>query len=144
MSEATSPTEFLERIGGAAAIKQLAAEFYRGVASDPVMVEMYPEVDLGPAQERLELFLLQYWGGPTTYSDQRGHPRLRMRHAPFYIDDDARDRWLKHMRAGLDSLALSAEDDEVFWDYLVRAAHAMVNVNPAFASGPLRLHPRGN
>jgi len=89
---------------------------------------MYPEEDLGPAAERLRLFLEQYWGGPTTYSEQRGHPRLRMRHAPFHVDADARDRWLRHMRAAVDSLDLPPRRHAMLWDYLERAAHAMVNV----------------
>jgi hemoglobin len=88
---------------------------------------MYPDDDLGPAKERLRLFLEQYWGGPTTYSDQRGHPRLRMRHAPFPVDVDARDRWLAHMRAAVLSLHLSPVLESTLWDYLERAAWSMVN-----------------
>ena len=106
------------------------AAFYRGVATDPVLRPMYPEEDLGPAEERLRMFLEQYWGGPTTYSDQRGHPRLRMRHAPYRVDPDARDHWLLHMRAALDAQGLPPEQDAQLWGYLSSAAFAMVNVLP--------------
>jgi hemoglobin len=88
---------------------------------------MYPEGDLGPAAERLRMFLEQYWGGPTTYGEQRGHPRLRMRHAPFPVGPVARDRWLAHMRTALDGLGLAPLQHATLWDYLERAAHSMVN-----------------
>ncbi|MFG6401605.1 globin [Microbacterium sp. P04] len=107
--------------------RRLVATFYRGVAADPVLKPMYPEDDLGPAAERLTLFLAQYWGGPTTYSEQRGHPRLRLRHQPFHVNPDARDRWLTHMRAAVDELELPPLLEETLWDYLQRAALAMVN-----------------
>ena len=118
---------FYEAIGGHDTFVRLVDEFYRGVADDPVLRPMYPEQDLGPAAERLTLFLEQYWGGPTTYSDNRGHPRLRMRHAPFKVNPDARDRWLLHMRAAVDSLDLAPLHHAQFWDYLERAAHSMLN-----------------
>jgi hemoglobin len=118
---------FYEQIGGHATFVRLVAEFYRGVAADPVLRPMYPEADLGPATERLTLFLEQYWGGPTTYSDNRGHPRLRMRHNPFKVNPDARDRWLGHMAHAVDSLELPPLQRETLWDYLERAAYAMVN-----------------
>ena len=88
---------------------------------------MYPEEDLAPAAERLRLFLEQYWGGPTTYSETRGHPRLRMRHAPFPVGPQARDRWLAHMRVAVDALGLAPLQQATLWDYLERAAHSMVN-----------------
>jgi len=88
---------------------------------------LYPEQDLGPAAERLRMFLEQYWGGPTTYSEQRGHPRLRLRHGPYAVTPAQRDRWLTHMLAALDSLGLAAEDDAELRDYLTRAAQFMVN-----------------
>ena len=88
---------------------------------------LYPEQDLGPAAERFTLFLVQYWGGPTTYSDTRGHPRLRMRHAPFAVTPVARDHWLLHFRAGLDAANLTPEQDAQFWDYVTHAAQFMVN-----------------
>lgn len=112
---------------GAEGFAKLAHVFYQGVASDPLLKPMYPEEDLGPAERRLKLFLEQYWGGPDTYQQERGHPRLRMRHMPFAIGPNARDAWLKHMRTALDSLELSVADDALMWDYLERAAHAMLN-----------------
>jgi hemoglobin len=118
---------FYDDVGGRPTFEKLVTEFYRGVASDPVLKPMYPEDDLGPASERLLLFLEQYWGGPSTYGDTRGHPRLRMRHMPFKVNPDARDRWLAHMRAAVDTLGLSALHEAELWAYLERAAHAMVN-----------------
>lgn len=124
------PTTPYDDFGGEEFFTALVADFYRGVADDPVLRPMYPEADLGPAERRLRLFLMQYWGGPGTYSEERGHPRLRMRHAPFPVDEQARDRWLAHMRAALDARQLPAELDEHMWQYLTSAAHAMVNVAP--------------
>ena len=122
-----SPVSFYVEVGGHDTFVRLVDAFYRGVAADPILKPMYPEEDLAPAAERLTLFLEQYWGGPTTYSEQRGHPRLRMRHLPFHINPDARDRWLQHMRAAVDELGLSRLHEATVWDYLQRAAHAMVN-----------------
>jgi hemoglobin len=116
-----------ELVGGEPTFRKLVDEFYAGVATDPVLRPMYPEEDLGPAADRLFLFLIQYWGGPRTYSEQRGHPRLRMRHAPFRIGTVERDAWLRHMRRALDTLALPAEQDARMWDYFERAAQFMVN-----------------
>lgn len=124
MSEETS---FYEEIGGFETFRRIVARFYEGVAADEVLRPMYPEEDLGPAEERFLHFLVQYWGGPTTYSAQRGHPRLRMRHAPFAVDLDARDRWLTHFRAALDSVGLTPEQDARFWEYVTHAANFMVN-----------------
>jgi len=118
---------FYDEIGGLDTIRVIVDTFYEGVATDEVLRPLYPEADLGPATERFTLFLAQYWGGPTTYSDTRGHPRLRMRHAPFAITPDARDHWLTHFRAGLDKAALTPEQDEKFWDYVTHAAQFMVN-----------------
>ncbi len=120
-------TTFYEQVGGSAAFTRLVDRFYEGVASDPVLRPMYPDDDLGPARERLRLFLEQYWGGPSTYSDQRGHPRLRARHAPFRVDAQARDHWLGHMRAAVSELGLAAEHEAQLWDYLERAAWSMLN-----------------
>ena len=119
--------DFYERVGGAAVFEKLAREFYRGVAEDELLRPMYPEEDLGPAERRLRMFLEQYWGGPTTYQQERGHPRLRMRHAPFPIGPKAREAWLGHMRRAVDSLELAPMDEAELWDYLERAAHAMLN-----------------
>ena len=120
-------TTFYEQIGGYDVIERIVHAFYRGVAGDPVLRAIYPEEDLGPAEERFRLFLVQYWGGPTTYSDTRGHPRLRMRHAPFAVTPLAKDHWLTHFRAALDEVALPPEQDAEFWDYVTHAAQFMVN-----------------
>src|SRR5487761_210416 len=104
--------------------------FYEEVAADPVLRPVYPTQDLGPAEEHLRLFLIQYWGGPTTYNELRGHPRLRMRHVRFRIGETERDLWLKHMRTALDELALAPALDAQLWDYLVMAAHSLVNAVP--------------
>ena len=121
------PPTVYEAIGGEPTFTRLVDAFYAGVAADPVLRAIYPEDDLGPAAERLRLFLIQYWGGPTTYSDTRGHPRLRMRHAPFAVGVAARDAWLRHMRAALDAVALPAEYDDLLWQYFTRAAESLRN-----------------
>jgi hemoglobin len=118
---------FYEQVGGEPTFRRLVHRFYEGVAADPDLRAMYPEEDLGPAEERLTLFLIQYWGGPRTYSEHRGHPRLRMRHAPFKVDRAAHDAWLRHMRDAVDSLELDAEHEEELWGYLVYAAQSMIN-----------------
>lgn len=122
-----SPVSFYEEVGGYETFERIVDAFYRGVADDQVLRPMYPEEDLGPAAERLTLFFVQYWGGPPTYSQRRGHPRLRMRHVPFHVNPQARDLWLGHMRAALDEVQLSPLHDATLWDYLQRAAQAMVN-----------------
>ena len=116
-----------ELLGGHEFFVRLVAGFYHRVACDPVLRPLYPEDDLGPAEERLRMFLEQYWGGPGTYSEQRGHPRLRMRHFPFAIDTRATERWLGCMRASLDERALPPELDAVLWQYFQAAAPAMIN-----------------
>ena len=116
-----------EQFGGEQTFAKLAKLFYQGVSQDPILKPMYPEEDLGPAERRLKLFLEQYWGGPDTYQQERGHPRLRMRHHKFKINPAARDAWLGHMRAAVSQLELSPLDDAELWDYLERAAHAMLN-----------------
>lgn len=118
---------FFERVGGEQVFQKLAAEFYRGVSTDALLKPMYPADDMAGAERRLRLFLEQYWGGPDTYQQERGHPRLRMRHAEFPIGPKARDAWLGHMRTAVDSLGLSQADEAELWDYLQRAAHAMLN-----------------
>ncbi|GAA3517359.1 globin [Nocardioides daeguensis] len=127
MTTGSDETSFYDEIGGFETFRKIVATFYQGVAADEVLRPMYPEADLGPAEERFLLFLVQYWGGPTTYSENRGHPRLRMRHAPFAVDTEARDRWLGHFRAGLDSVDLTPEQDARFWEYVTHAATFMVN-----------------
>lgn len=118
---------FYDEIGGAETLRRIVARFYEGVATDELLRPMYPEEDLGPAEERFRMFLTQYWGGPGTYSELRGHPRLRMRHAPFAVTTEARDHWLTHFRAALDSVDLTPEQDQQFWDYVTHAATFMVN-----------------
>ena len=126
MSTPAVPT-FYDAVGGHATFERLVRRFYAGVASDPPLRALYPEEDLGPAEERFRMFLEQYWGGPTTYSEQRGHPRLRMRHAPFAVTPTQRDRWLRHMRDAIDSLELPAAQAAELWSYMERAAYSMVN-----------------
>ena len=116
-----------DRAGGMPFFEALVARFYAGVADDDVLRPLYPEADLGPAQRRLTLFLAQYWGGPRTYDQERGHPRLRMRHAPFAIDPVARDRWLLHMRAALAEIAATPDVAAELDRYLEMAAEAMRN-----------------
>ncbi|MBS1672962.1 MAG: globin [Actinobacteria bacterium] len=132
----TDPSSFYEQVGGHAMFQRLVEVFYREVALDEVLKPMYPEEDLGPAADRLRMFLEQYWGGPTTYGEQRGHPRLRMRHVPFHIDPDARDRWLHCMRTAVDDAQLAPIHEATLWDYLERAAHAMVNTFEPSGIGP--------
>ena len=131
MASGGEPETPFALFGGHAFFARLVEAFYAGVAVDPVLRPLYPEDDLAPAAERLRLFLEQYWGGPTTYSEQRGHPRLRLRHAPFAVDGDAHDRWLTHMRAALDEQALAPDLDALLWTYLSQAASAMVNTPPS-------------
>jgi hemoglobin len=124
-----SPSEtFFDAVGGGETFRLLVHRFYEGVAADPVLRAVYPEDDLGPAEDRLRMFLIQYWGGPSTYSEERGHPRLRMRHAPFAINEAARDAWLRHMRSELTSLDLPAAYSQRLWDYFTTAADSLRNV----------------
>jgi len=118
---------FYEAVGGDETFRRLVRRFYEEVATDPVLRPLYPGEDLGPAEDHLRMFLIQYWGGPRTYSDLRGHPRLRMRHAPFRVTPEARDRWLAHMRTALDELDLSEPYATTLWDYLTNAAFGLVN-----------------
>jgi hemoglobin len=118
---------FWAAVGGRPTFEKLVRAFYAGVRDDDLLRPMYPEDDLEGAIQRLTGFLEQYWGGPGTYSEQRGHPRLRMRHLPFAVTPLARDRWLAHMRDAVATLELSPLHESMLWDYLERAAHAMVN-----------------
>lgn len=127
MSEQQAAETFYDAVGGHETFRKLVARFYEGVAGDPVLRAMYPEEDLGPAEVRFRMFLEQYWGGPRTYSEERGHPRLRMRHAPFAVTEAARDRWLGHMRVAVDELGLEAMYEQELWAYLAMAANSMVN-----------------
>ena len=134
-STPTEPVSFYDAVGGEETFTRLVHRFYQEVAVDPVLRQVYPEDDLGPAEERLRLFLIQYWGGPNAYHELRGHPRLRMRHVPFRIGEAERDRWLQHMRTALDEIALPDALDARIWDYLVAAAHSLVNQAPAGGPG---------
>jgi hemoglobin len=137
MSEESGlPVSFYEAVGGEETFTRLVHRFYEEVAADPMLRPVYPTADLGPAEEHLRLFLIQYWGGPTTYNELRGHPRLRMRHVRFHVGETERDLWLKHMRTALDELSLPDALDAQLWDYLVMAAHSLVNVAPENAPAP--------
>jgi hemoglobin len=116
-----------EAVGGEETFRRLVARFYRGVAGDPVLRAVYPEEDLAAAEERLRLFLIQYWGGPTTYSERRGHPALRMRHARFAIGPAERDAWLRHMTEAIRALDLPQEQAAPLLEYVTMAANALVN-----------------
>lgn len=116
-----------ERAGGSPFFAALVGRFYEGVATDPALRPLYPEADLDGARHRLTLFLIQYWGGPRTYDEERGHPRLRMRHAPFAIGPLERDRWLVHMRAAIAELAPPADIADELEGYMSMAAEAMRN-----------------
>jgi len=118
---------FYDAVGGEETFHRIIARFYAEVAKDEVLRPVYPEEDLGPAEERLRLFLMQYWGGPHTYSDRRGHPRLRMRHAPFSIGPIERDAWLRCMRVAVDEAGLSDQHRQQLWTYLEMAANSLMN-----------------
>lgn len=129
--DSTAPTLFF-RVGGMPFFERLVDAFYRGVATDEVLLPLYPEQpDLTGARHRLTLFLAQYWGGPTTYSDERGHPRLRMRHFPFTIGPRERDRWLVHMAAAVEEVCGDAQVPdgvaEEMMTYFVNAAEHLRN-----------------
>ncbi len=141
MEAMTSPpgrpaVSFYDAVGGAATFERLVAEFYARVDADPVLRPLYPEADLTDAETRLRMFLEQYWGGPRTYAEQRGHPRLRARHAEFTIGKRERDAWLTSMRQALNTLHLLPEHEATLWDYLVSAAHSLVNAGPAGEAPP--------
>ena len=120
-------SSFYEEIGGEAFFADLTAQFYAQVAVDPILRPMYPESDLKAAATRLQWFLEQYWGGPTTYQENRGHPRLRMRHAQFHINLAAHDAWINAMRTAVDGMQMRPEHKEQLWSYLEMAAAAMIN-----------------
>lgn len=112
---------------GEDAFHRLTAVFYAGVATDALLRPLYPDENLEAARNRLALFLIQYFGGPTTYSDERGHPRLRMRHAAYPIDTKMRDAWMSHMLAALDAQAFRPEVDAVMRSYFEDAATFLIN-----------------
>ena len=118
---------FYDAIGGEAVFRGIVARFFAQVPTDEVLRTVYPQDDLDGAEERLALFLMQYWGGPTTYSDERGHPRLRMRHAPFRIGPAERDAWLGAMRVAIGEAGLAAPHREQLWEYVQSTANHMIN-----------------
>jgi hemoglobin len=119
---------FYDAIGGEATIRAIVARFFVLVAADKILMAQYRADDLEGAEHRLALFLMQRWGGPTTYSDERGHPRLRMRHVPFAIGPAERDAWLRAMRPALDEAGLAEAHRDELWHYLEGTAHSMQNV----------------
>ncbi len=126
------PQTFYDAVGGAETFRTLVSHFYELVREDEVLRPLYPEDELDAAEDRLRMFLEQYWGGPRTYSDQRGHPRLRMRHAPFRITFIERDAWLRCMHtavAAIDARTLDNEHRRQLLAYLEMAADSMVNSN---------------
>lgn len=125
----STPQNFYAEVGGAPVFHRMVARFYEAVAEDEVLRPLYPEEDLRPAEERLRMFLEQYWGGPRTYSDRRGHPRLRMRHSPFRIGPFERDAWLRCMRVAVDDSGMDDAHREQFWTYITYAAASMVNAD---------------
>jgi len=118
---------FYDRVGGSKTFSDLVSHFYALVAVDPILRPMYPDQDLEGAAKRLQMFLEQYWGGPTTYSDERGHPRLRMRHASFSIASSQRDAWLACMAQAVAGLEIDEELKVQLWTYLESAAASLVN-----------------
>jgi hemoglobin len=131
---------FYDRIGGQEFFVGLVNKFYDGVAHDEVLRPMYEDEDLTEAKHKLVYFLMQYWGGPKTYSEWRGHPKLRMRHNPFVIDAEARDRWLLHMKAAILEMDPEPALRDELWTYLVSAAYAMQNTESGSPS-PGQLPP---
>jgi hemoglobin len=123
----TEAQTFYEAVGGEETFRRIVARFYQEVAQDELLRPLYPDADLGPAEDKLRLFLMQYWGGPHTYSENRGHPRLRMRHAPFVIGPLQRDAWLRCMRVAVDEADLSEPHRKQLWEYLEMAANSLMN-----------------
>ncbi len=122
----TERTSLYERVGGEPFFFGLVDRFYTGVETDPVLRPLYPD-DLAGPRRRLALFLIQYWGGPDTYSQERGHPRLRMRHFRFPIGEAEREAWLSHMRAAVESSSATARDAAALLAYFETAATSLVN-----------------
>jgi hemoglobin len=128
--EAMDQVSFYDAVGGAETFNAIVSRFYEQVPEDEILRELYPLDDLPGAEDRLRMFLEQYWGGPRTYSDQRGHPRLRMRHVPFRISEIERDAWLRCMRTAVASIDAHTLDDQhrsELLDYLEMAANSLVN-----------------
>lgn len=134
MSE--SEVSVYEAAGGMPFFERLVDAFYEGVAVDTVLRPLYPDEDLGPARRRLTLFLAQYWGGPTTYMEERGHPRLRMRHMPFRVGPAERDHWLAHMAAAVERETNPGPVRDALMQYFVPAAEHLRNDTGLPISGP--------
>ena len=122
---------FYDDIGGHETFLALVHRFYQGVAADEPLRALYPDPELAAAEHRLLMFLEQYWGGPTTYGDERGHPRLRMRHVSWVVGERERDAWLTHMSAAVARLEVPEDARAAIWDHLERAAYSLVNAPPA-------------
>jgi hemoglobin len=122
--------DFYAKMGGEKNFRELTKRFYENVAKSAVLKPMYPEADMAGAEHRLKMFLEQYWGGPKTYSEERGHPRLRMRHMPFHISKLEHDAWLQCMHAALIDLDMAEDMKEELWTYFQYAANSMVNQPP--------------
>ncbi|CAB4712520.1 unannotated protein [freshwater metagenome] len=120
-------SSFYEEVGGEKFFADLVSQFYAHVAINPILRPMYPDSDMKGAAQRLQMFLEQYWGGPSAYQEQRGHPRLRMRHAGFHIDSAARDAWLDAMHEVVDATEMDPILRAQLWSYLEMAANSMVN-----------------
>ena len=128
---------FYDAVGGEETFRTIVSEFYKQVKDDDILGPMYPADDLAGAEDRLRWFLAQYWGGPETFNEKRGHPRLRMRHAQFHIDEAARDRWLALMANAMETVdekTLPAEHRAAMWDHMERVAQMLVN-EPTMRSG---------
>ncbi len=139
---AVNEQPLFDAVGGHDTFARLVERFYEQVATDPLLRPMYPE-DLTDSADHMTWFLEQYWGGPTTYSQRRGHPALRMRHAPFRVDSQARDHWLAHMRVALDELALAPEHDAALWEHLERTANFLRNTADPAAPGTVHVAQLG-
>ena len=126
MQQVTDSITLYNAVGGASTFERIVERFYEGVANDPVLRPMYPD-DLTESKRHLALFLMQYFGGPTTYSQERGHPRLRMRHLPFIIGIDERDAWMRHMKAAVEAEQLPDTAKDALLEYFERVATFMMN-----------------
>ena len=120
-------SNFYDEVGGEKFFTELVSLFYAQVATDPILRPMYPDEDLQAAARRLQLFLEQYWGGPTTYGEERGHPRLRMRHAQFPINEAAKDAWMRCMMAAVENIEIKDPERSELVQYLEMAANSLVN-----------------
>lgn len=126
----TSTENFYDNVGGEETFSLIVHRFYEQVPNDDILGPMYPPDDFEGAEQRLKMFLSQYWGGPKDYQEQRGHPRLRMRHVNCPIGVTAAERWLQLMSNALDGVDLTAEQREAIWEHMVRAADMLINSNP--------------